>query len=234
LAGLVIEIVGVFFTASRFTKLLWYEIPWAFISSLWEGEAAKGAADIGETLVGDRPLEVLQGITLIGLGLIIQAVGVFGTPHKPGEVPDSTGTTLSVISNNLEAIKTQLETMGATLSANSKTLEAIKTQFETAGAALSLIPNTLNRIGEQMLDMRIAQSVNLSYLTGPDCRRVQQALSDLRFYNGKVDEKCGGATNAAAQEWQIQNRRTIAPAHSADQILKSLGTQSEQSVNTGR
>lgn len=255
LIGLIIEIVGVFFTAARFTKIPWKRIPGAFITALWQGEAATAAARVADGLVVERlpqMVQLLQGIAFILLGLAIQALGILGPLHKSSEVPDGTGSMPSVISNNFEPIKTQLETMGVTLSAIQnpveaikkrldgaettlsvipKNVEAIKTQLETIGATLTVISKGIE---EQMLDMRIAQPVNLSYLTGEDCHSVQQALTNLRFYKGKLDAKCDGATNAAAQEWQMQNRRTIAPAHSADQILKRLGTQPEQSMNTGR
>ena len=145
---------------------------------------------------------------------------------------DDARVTLSAIPKNLEGIEMRLRDNGSTLSTIPTNLEAIKTQLEKAKTTLSLIPTTVDGIDQQMLDIRIAQPVNLSYLTGADCVAVQRALKD--FYKGRVDGKCDGATNAAAQEWQIQNRRTIAPAHSADQIVKTLGTQSEQSVNTGR
>jgi hypothetical protein len=256
LIGLVIEIVGVYFTASRFTQILWWQIPGAFISALWRGKAARRAAVLAERLVRERFPQLLQGVALIGLGLIIQAVGIFfGTLHKPSEVPDTTGTTLlemhksmgaieqrldgagktlSAIQNTVEAIETRLDSAGATLSVIPKNVEAIKTHLETTGVALSLIPNILNKIDEQMLDMRIAGPVNLSYLTGADCGHVQQALWDLGFYRGKVDEKCGGATNAAAREWQMRERRTIAPARSAEEIVQTLRTPPDKRVNTGR
>jgi hypothetical protein len=95
--GLILEIVGVFFTAARYTKIPWDQIPRAFISALWQGPHAEAAAVVAEGLAKERPpqlLRILQGIAFIVLGLAIQLMGAFGSLHKPTEVPDSTGTTL--------------------------------------------------------------------------------------------------------------------------------------------
>jgi hypothetical protein len=122
---------------------------------------------------------------------------------------DSAGATLSAIPKNLERVETRLHADGETLSLIPKNLGAIDTRLETAGATLSLIPKTLEGMDELLLDMRIAQPVNLSYLTAADCRLVQQALRKSQVYKGKVDGICDGATNAAAREWQIRERRTV-------------------------
>jgi hypothetical protein len=147
---------------------------------------------------------------------------------------DTVGATLSLIPKNLEGIETRLHDDGATLSLIPKNLEAIDTRLDTVGATLSLVPKTLEGMDELLLDMRIAQPVNLSYLTGADCRRVQQALTKSQVYKGKVDGICDGATNAAAREWQIRERRTIAPARSAEDVERALLSPPEKGVNTER
>jgi hypothetical protein len=135
---------------------------------------------------------------------------------------DSAGTTLSAMQKTTEGIETGLNSAGTTLSAMQKTMEAIETRLDSARASLSLIPKTLEAIDEQLLDLRIAQPVDLSYLTGTDCRRVQQTLKELAGYKGRIDGICDGATNAAAREWQMQERHTIAPGLSAEEIERTL------------
>ena len=130
--------------------------------------------------------------------------------------------------------ETQLGSTEATLSLIQKTLEGIETRVGNTEATQSVIKNALEGIDAQLLDMRIAQPVNLSYLTGADCRRVQRALKELAGYNGGIDGKCDGATNAAAREWQIQERRTIAPAWSAEEIERTLRTPPDKGVRTDR
>jgi hypothetical protein len=110
------------------------------------------------------------------------------------------------------------------------TMESIDTRIETA---LSPVPKTLERIDRRVLDVGIAQPVDLSYLKDKDCRVVQQVLHDLGAYKGRVDGICDGATNAAARQWQLQERRTIAPAHSADEIVRTL-TARDKTVNSGQ
>ena len=110
----------------------------------------------------------------------------------------------------LERIETRFDSAGATLSRNQTTLEAIETPLTRGEVTLSEIPKTLEAIDGRLLDMRIAQPINLSYLKGADCRRVQEALRELGRYKGRIHGICDGATNAAAREWQMQERRAIA------------------------
>ena len=128
----------------------------------------------------------------------------------------------------------RLDSVGPILSVIQKTTQKMETGINSGGTTLTGITKTLEGIDAQLLDMRIAQPVDLSYLTGADCRRVQQPLKELAGYKGRIDGICDGATNAAAREWQIQNRQTIAPARTAEEIERRLRTLSAQSVNTGR
>jgi hypothetical protein len=125
---------------------------------------------------------------------------------------------------HIQGIETRLDGAGATLSVIQKNLETIEPRLSKGEATLSVIPTTLEAINEQLLGMRLAQLVNLSYLTGVNCRRVQQALLELTCYQGRVDGKCDGATNTAAWKWQMQAQRTIAPAQSAEEIERTLRT----------
>ena len=113
---------------------------------------------------------------------------------------------------------------GPTLSVIPKTLEEFEPRLGGAEVTISEIKKTLSGMDAQLRDLRIAHPVDLSYLRGADCRRVQQALKDLAIYRGQADGKCDGKTNAAAREWQIQERRTIAPAWSAEEIERTLRT----------
>jgi hypothetical protein len=103
-----------------------------------------------------------------------------------------------------------------------KSLEAIGTPLKTGEATLSVMPNTLEAIEGQLLEMRAAQPIDLSYLMGADCRQVQQVLQELADYKGRVDGICDGATNAAARKWQMRERRTIPPSQSAEEIVSVL------------
>jgi hypothetical protein len=147
-----------------------------------------------------------------------------------GSAPDS-GRELVA---HIQGVETQLRSAGATLSLIQKAIEVIETRVSNAEATQSVIKRTLDDIDRQLLDMRIAQPVTLSYLTGADCRRIQQALKELAGYMGPIDGKCDGATNAAATAWQVRERRTIAPARSADEIDKRLRAPPAQNVNTGQ
>ena len=157
------------------------------------------------------------------------------TTMKAVEKPlDSAGATLSAMLRTMEAIEMRLDSVGPILSVIQKTTQKMETGINSGGTTLTGITKTLEGIDAQLLDMRIAQPVDLSYLTGADCRRVQQPLKELAGYKGRIDGICDGATNAAAREWQIQNRQTIAPARTAEEIERRLRTLSAQSVNTGR
>jgi hypothetical protein len=152
--------------------------------------------------------------------------------HTQGsESPEGAGNSQSVSQKTLEGIEARLENAGTTLSIIQKTLEAVETPLSKGEATLSAIPKSLQAINEQLLDMRIAEPVDLSYLMGADCRRVQQALQELAGYKGRIDGICDGATNAAARSWQMQRRRTIAPAQSADEIERKLRTSPDKRVN---
>lgn len=73
--GIAIEIIGVFLTASRFTRIVWWQIPLAFFSALWRGEPGQAAA----FLAGwneERFLSLLQGIAFVLLGLLVQLIAV--------------------------------------------------------------------------------------------------------------------------------------------------------------
>jgi F-type H+-transporting ATPase subunit b len=73
--GIVVEIVGVFLTASRFTRIVWWQIPLVFVSALWRGKPGQAAAFLAEWNE-ERFLSLLQGITLILLGLLLQLAAV--------------------------------------------------------------------------------------------------------------------------------------------------------------
>jgi hypothetical protein len=151
-----------------------------------------------------------------------------------GSAPDSDRESTSLTDANVQGIQRRLDDAGAALSVIQKTLAAMQVRLGGAEATMSVIKKTVEGADEQLLDMRIAQPVNLSYLTGADCRRVQQALQELAGYKGGADGKCDGTTNAAARAWQIQERRTIAPAWSAEEIERTLRTPPDKWVSTDR
>jgi hypothetical protein len=176
---------------------------------------------IVRTLIGDQAIRL--GLILINLVVII--ILVISWKYQDG----TSVANMDAEYNVIHGIEKRLDSAGTTLSAMQKTMEAIETRLDSAGVTLSVIPKTLEGIDAQLLDMRIAQSVDLSYLTGGDCRRVQQTLQELAGYKGRIDGICDGATDAAAREWQIQHRQTIAPARSAEEIDRRLRTLSAQS-----
>jgi hypothetical protein len=147
---------------------------------------------------------------------------------------NSAAATLSVTPKTMKAIETRLDNAETTLSVIPKTMKAIETRLDNAETTLSVIPKTLEGIDDQLLDMRIAQPLDLSYLRGPDCRRVQQALQELAGYKAGVDGICDGATNAAARRWQLQERRTIPLAQSAEEIERTLRTSPDKRLNLGQ
>jgi F-type H+-transporting ATPase subunit b len=73
--GIIVEIIGVFLTASRFTRIVWWQIPLVFVSALWRGKPGQAAAFLAEWNE-ERFLSLLQGITLVLLGLLLQLAAV--------------------------------------------------------------------------------------------------------------------------------------------------------------
>jgi hypothetical protein len=159
----------------------------------------------------------------MSIGLILSFLAIVGAAatyiHHELDPPIGLG---SLTEPPLRGIETRLDSVGASLSLIQDNLETIATRLNKVEAKLPLMPTNLETVKEQLLDIRRAQPVNLSYLRDADCRRVQQVLQQLAVYQGGADGKCGPATNAAASTWQMQERRAIAPAQTAEEIVKTL------------
>jgi len=73
LAGGICEITGVFLMANAYLKVPMYQVPIVLISAIWRGGNAKKMAAIKQ-LSSESVLASLQGISLVGLGFILQVI----------------------------------------------------------------------------------------------------------------------------------------------------------------
>jgi hypothetical protein len=180
---------------------------------VWRGKLV--ASDVGAT----RNWELIAISTFV---LVLSTEFVVHVMHSSVEAASEKDEVLLAIKNTMESIDRRIEAAGERLSPVPKTIEGIEKRFDNTATTLSGIRKTLVGIDGRLLDIRIMQPVNLSYLTGTDCRRVQQTLKEVADYKGRVDGICDGLTNAAAQDWQMQQQQTIAPARSAEEIVARL------------
>jgi hypothetical protein len=89
------------------------------------------------------------------------------------------------------------------------------------------------RIKSIQQSVNAARTPDLSYLTGADCKRIQQGLINVgtlrpapsvkgRAQTNPVDGQCGPQTSLAMLAWQLRESRPISPAHTADEIIQTL------------
>lgn len=69
--GATLEVVGVILTASQFVSVPLQQIPHILASALVRGELAQGSVEIAK-LVGEKPIQFVQGLSLICLGFLVQ------------------------------------------------------------------------------------------------------------------------------------------------------------------
>lgn len=74
LAGMILEIIGAFLIASRYTNVYWKQLPGVLFSSIWRGERAKDAAIIGQNFGSEPALKVLQGLAFLTVGFVLRTL----------------------------------------------------------------------------------------------------------------------------------------------------------------
>ncbi len=71
-AGLLLEVIGVLLMANAYTRVFYYQLPGVLVSSLWNGKAAKDAAEIKEH-IHDNAVVSIRGLAFMCLGFMLKA-----------------------------------------------------------------------------------------------------------------------------------------------------------------
>lgn len=76
ISGLIAEIVGVLLMANGYLGVMrWYQVPWILLKCLWRKDTVAGAKAI-KNLADEDIAWVLRGLALIGLGFLLQLMGI--------------------------------------------------------------------------------------------------------------------------------------------------------------
>lgn len=72
--GLIVEVVGVVMMARQFANVPFIQLPAVLISALISKKAARNLIAISE-MSGDKPMEFVQGLGCVCLGIMVQVAG---------------------------------------------------------------------------------------------------------------------------------------------------------------
>ena len=76
LVGLVFEVAGTWLLASRYVNVPVWQVPAMLVTALWRGETAKDAAQIGDDLVRERGINIIQGLAFLLVGFVLRSLPV--------------------------------------------------------------------------------------------------------------------------------------------------------------